>query len=160
MNAEQIETATKTVCEGILEGLPARFACINALISQKTYLVWRMRGEKTLEGLNDGEDVSSSMYQAYMEFFVRTERAHGEYVQSLKKRMLNNSPDNVAAMSWLLERRYPEEYGEGENLYFPKKNGEDEDENSAIVPDYEARLSRENLLKRCLSSDPDDGCDS
>ena len=57
MNAEQIEAATKTVCEGILEGLPARFACINALISQKMYHVWRMRGEGILEKSNDGQDV-------------------------------------------------------------------------------------------------------
>ena len=85
MNAEQIEKAAGIVCAGILEGLPPRFACINALISRKMYHVWRMRGENILEDSNDGKDVSRSLDQAYMDFFVRTERAHGEYLQWTNK---------------------------------------------------------------------------
>ena len=157
MNAERIGAAAKIVCSGLLEGLPVRYACVNAEIAEKTYLVWRMRGENILEASNNGKDVSGSLDQAYMDFFLRTERAHGEYVRTLVKCINNGSnPDNVEAATWELERRYPEEYSESENLYSPKKNGEDEDENSMIDPD----ISRERLLKQCLSSDPDDDCDS
>ena len=150
MNAEQIEAAAKIVCAGILEGLPARFACINALISQKMYHVWRMRGENILEDSNDGKDVSRSLDQAYMDFFVRTERAHGEYLNGLTKRMLGNDPDsdNLAAISWELEQRYPKEYGEDKGKHLL---GE---------PDDREPLSRERLLKQYLLRDPDDDFDS
>lgn len=154
MNAEQIEAATKTVCEGILEGLPARFACINALISQKMYHVWRMRGEGILEKSNDGQDVLHALYQAYMDFFVQTERAHGEYLHTLTKRMLENDPnsDNVAAISWELEQRYPKEYGEDK--------GKNEGKNLLSEPDDEEPLLRRNLLMKSVLSEPDDDCDS
>ena len=65
--------------------------------------------------------------------------------------MLGNDPDsdNVAAISWELEQRYPKEYGEdkGECIFWA----------SLMI---ESLFRAKDLLKQYLLSDPDDDCDS
>ena len=105
------EETLNTLCDAIVKGHAVRFACAFAGISQTTYFRWRARGLKALEARDDGIEPKSTDEEAYLNFYVETEKAHAEYVETCRKHIHDAMPKTWQAACWSLERRYPEEYG-------------------------------------------------
>ena len=105
------KATTESICEAIKNGHAVRFACAFAGISQTSYFRWRARGLKALEARDDGIEPESTDEEAYLNFYVQTEKAHAEYVESCRKHIHDAMPKTWQAACWSLERRYPEEYG-------------------------------------------------
>lgn len=105
------KATTESTCEAIENGHAVRFACAFAGISQSSYFRWRARGLKALEARDDGIEPESTNEEAYLNFYVQTEKAHAEYVEACRKHIHDAMPKTWQAACWSLERRYPEEYG-------------------------------------------------
>lgn len=99
------------VCKYIQLGLTYRDACKICRISEATFYLWQKKGR-------DGE-------AEYAEFFESLERAKITGKAALLQRILAASKKSWIPAAWLLERRYPDEFGRG---YLKNTNEEDEDE--------------------------------
>ena len=99
------------VSEAILHGVPVRFACAKSGIAKTSYYRWRARGLLVLEALDDGKEPATTDDDAYLRFYLETEKAHGDYVQRCSLHVQEAMKNAWQAACWSLERRYPDEYG-------------------------------------------------
>ncbi|MEM2508966.1 MAG: transposase [Candidatus Thermoplasmatota archaeon] len=86
----------------IEQGLTVKRAC-NALgISEKTFYSWIERG-KTGKG-------------KYAEFLDKVKKAEAKFIADAVEKIKEAGQKNWQALAWLLERKFPEEFGKKESL--------------------------------------------
>lgn len=145
---------TEAVCDAIREGLSIEGACSHAGIARSTFHDWVSRGE-------DGE-------AEFSDFADQTARARAEVEERLlgsiewaagkrmRRRALGTGSDfetfeeeerDWRAAAWLLERKFPEAYGNKQTLEHTGKDG------GPIGVSVDARERLEDLLKRSGGND-------
>ena len=102
---------TQNLCDALRNGHAVRFACAMAGVAKTSYYRWRARGLKALEARDDGQEPETTDEEAYLNFYVQTEKAHADFVESCRQHIHAAMPKTWQAACWALERRYPEEYG-------------------------------------------------
>jgi hypothetical protein len=97
-------------------------ACGLAGISRETFYAWMDRGERDPDG-------------PYGDFFRRIRRAQAEPQQALvaRVRAAAQDPKHYGAATWMLERRWPEEWGENKKVTVISGD---------VAGEYAARYSR------------------
>lgn len=86
----------ENIFAGLRIGLPAKQAAETEGVPERTYYDWLRKGEQGLE--------------PYRSFALGVMRATAEGAKNLTARMLAGGP-GAAQAAWLLERRFPREYG-------------------------------------------------
>ena len=89
------ETQNKII-QGIRVGATHEHAAAYAGIDGSTFYNWMKRGEKEKKGI-------------YFEFFEAVKKAQGESVVGLLAKI--NQSDTWQSKAWILERRFPDDYG-------------------------------------------------
>lgn len=112
------EAVTAIFCEATRKGLPKRYAAAAAGISESTWQAWRRRGEA-------GEE-------PYATFLARVNEADAErassYLEKLEGVALGElegvkPADMVKALTWLLERAYPRDFGSAQKVELTGADG-------------------------------------
>ena len=87
------------LCDAIVKGLPFNHACSLVGISYQTMREWMKKGKNQLEGL-------------YRDFYVAIKKSEALVVQNALESIHSASRAGTwTASAWLLERRYPEQFG-------------------------------------------------
>lgn len=102
--------ARNIICEEIIKKLEEAFAnnstnrlaCEYANISYECFRLWMLKAEKFIE---DGEE------NIYTELSRRTKAAKSGATMHCLGLIKSAAPQNWQAAAWILERRYPQEYG-------------------------------------------------
>ena len=74
------KATTESICEAIENGHAVRFACAFAGISKTSHFRWRARGLDILEERDEGREPETADEEAYLNFYIQTEKAHAEFV--------------------------------------------------------------------------------
>ncbi len=94
------------------KGTIIKHACIGAGICEKTYHNWQNEAsDNELDPLDPEESLGASPIRGeLLSYFVReTSRALNDYSSELLEKIHN--ADSWQAAAWILERRFPEEFG-------------------------------------------------
>lgn len=105
------ETARK-ICDGIEAGLSYDEAAKSAGVTYVTFLSWKQKGEKAETG-------------PFLEFFKDIKKAEDCSKAVLVSRIKDAGklPQHWQANAWLLERRFPKEFGKSERVEHTGKDG-------------------------------------
>lgn len=91
----------KIICDNIRLGMTYKLACMGARVSDATFFSWKAKAEKP------------KARKIYVEFLDAVKQAESEYIQiglaTIRREAINGT---WQAAAWLLERRYPQEYGQ------------------------------------------------
>lgn len=100
---------TERVCELIEKGLPYTLVCEAVGINESTFYDWIKKGEIGKKG--------------YTDFSERVSKSKANYALICLERV-NKYADNGSAFcaTWLLERRFPNEFGRRESIDIKSKN--------------------------------------
>lgn len=100
---------TNQICNLIEKGLPYSFVCEAVGIHKDTFYDWMKKGEA---GKKEFSDFSDSVNRSKANFALKC----------LER--VNQAADNgsVFCATWLLEKRFPEEFGKRENINIKSKN--------------------------------------
>jgi hypothetical protein len=114
----------KTICDNIVLGMPYRQACAGAGISYSAYRNWIIRGEEEI-----------ARVEANPKATVRKdEEIYVKLVNDIKEAEARGMRNNLAmitkaskegawqASAWILERRYPHEFGRKEAIEMNNKH--------------------------------------
>jgi hypothetical protein len=85
---------TEAICQAIRIGTPQKYAAEGNGIAEDTLLGWMRRG--------------AAAEEPYDKFFEAVTRARADCVKRL---VINSQGDGPSGARWLLERRYPSEFG-------------------------------------------------
>ena len=99
-----------TILELIANGNYIKTACMAAGISEVTYYDWIKKAERCSNSNGNGRDEDS----VYLEFLNRLKIAEAENIGHNVKNIqdaADNDSRNWMASAWILERKYPSEYG-------------------------------------------------
>lgn len=103
----------KTICDGIEEGLPQKYAAARAGVGESTFYHW----------LKLGREAKSGKYREFLESIKLAEaeciRVNTMFIQVAAK-------DSWQAAAWLLERRFPKDYARTEKLEHSGLDGKKE----------------------------------
>jgi transposase len=102
--SQLVDPARQTIIDCVKEGLSYKRACQIAGIGVSTFCSWRR------EGRDDREANRKSVFRAFLEDI---ERAEAELIRDTLKTIKRHGERSLAACTWLLERRFPEEWGIG-----------------------------------------------
>ena len=100
------------VAEALRKGVIIKHACIGAGICEKTYHNWQNEAsDNELDPLDPEESLGKNPNRDdVLRYFVReTSRALNDYSSGLLEKIHN--ADSWQAAAWILERRFPEEFG-------------------------------------------------
>ena len=141
---------TEKVCEAITEGHAVRFACIKGGISERSYYNWRAKGKELLEQSDESSDsvIKTTEDEAFVNFFQQTEEAHANFTNSLHNIIKDAMPKTWQAACWMLERRYPSEYGRFGQPLGELKDPSKKDEDVPDTPDSNTDEIASRLLKQ------------
>ena len=92
-------TVTKLIT-GVRRGLPYHLAAAAAGISEDTFYAWQR-----------GEFPASADEALKVQFSESLTRAKGEAANHLTRRIYDASREDWRAAAWILERRFPKDYG-------------------------------------------------
>ena len=115
------EDIQKEICECIEAGMTNR-AAIEGLISEPTFYSYMNKGE---------EDASKGKDSVYAKFFKAVKKAEKGFRMSHLKNIKAASESTWQASAFLLERRFPDEYGRN-RLEITGKDGEPVQTESAV----------------------------
>lgn len=97
----KLEPATqKIITDCVVAGMPYRFAAAQAGIGESTFYLWMSKGRK-------------KKGKPYVEFLASIKKAESDFIQRNAKRIEAKADGSWQAAAWLLERRFPDEYGAG-----------------------------------------------
>ena len=104
--------AARIICEELADGATYEEAANAAGVSYVTFLSWKQKGEKDTEG-------------PYLEFFNDIKRAEDCSKQTLLSRIKDagKDPRYWQANAWILERRFPKEFGKRERVDLGNADG-------------------------------------
>lgn len=85
-----------TICEQIAKGMPIYYACAMANITHETYLQWKKTHSEFSEAIKKAEALD-------------IERRVARLDETAKK-------GNWTADAWMMERRYPEQFGNKQHI--------------------------------------------
>ena len=108
LTKERIDILAKALRKGTI----IKHACIGAGICEKTYHNWQNEAsDKELDPLDPEEALGKNPNRDdVLRYFVReTSKALNDYSSELLEKIHN--ADSWQAASWILERRFPEEFG-------------------------------------------------
>ena len=94
------KTTVSKILAGVRRGLPYHLAAAAAGISERTFYAWQ-RGEFP-------ESADEALKQQFLQGLTR---ANGEAADRLTRRIHDASVMDWRAAAWILERRYPKDYG-------------------------------------------------
>lgn len=112
---------TKMICDGIAAGLTNKVA-IDGIITEPTFYDYMNKGEN---------DVKQGIDSEYAHFFKSVKSAEKGYRLSHLNNISAAAVSTWQASAWLLERRYPDEYGRN-RLEITGKDGEPVQTESAV----------------------------
>jgi transposase len=124
------------ICRHIEQGNYAKTACALCDVGESTYYDWKARGEKA----------SSGKFKEFLESIKKAERKAQAHQVQLILSAAEKHPMNWTAAAWLLERRFPDEWGNREEIDITHHTGFDE-LGKAIDS------SREKVRKKVKTSD-------
>jgi transposase len=106
------------LCQNIMKGMPYRHACAAAGISYSTYRDWIRRGEAEMQRVDENPKASIRKDEAkYVDFVQSIREAEAVGMKQNLDRIADASKNGAwQASAWLLERRYPDEFGRKEKL--------------------------------------------
>ena len=108
LTKERIDILAKALRNGTI----IRHACVSAGICEKTYHNWQNEAsDKALDPLDPEEALGKNPNRDdVLRYFVReTSKALNDYSSELLEKIHN--ADSWQAAAWILERRFPEEFG-------------------------------------------------
>ena len=108
LTKERIDILAAALRKGVI----IKHACIGAGICEKTYHNWQNEAsDKELDPLDPEEALGKNPNRDdVLRYFVReTSRALNDYSSELLEKIHN--ADSWQAAAWILERRFPEEFG-------------------------------------------------
>jgi hypothetical protein len=94
---------TERICSNLRLGLPYLLACKSSGICYDTFNEWVKKGKL-------GEE------EIYVNFLEKVELAETDCAKECMKSIKAYSLETWAAAAWLLERRYPREFGKQERI--------------------------------------------
>ena len=100
------------LAEALRKGVIIKHACVGAGICEKTYHNWQNEAsDNELDPLDPEESLGKNPNRDdVLRYFVReTSRALNDYSSELLEKIHN--ADSWQAAAWILERRFPEEFG-------------------------------------------------
>lgn len=112
---------TKLICDGIEAGMSKK-AAMDGIIAEPTFYTYMSKGETDV---NNGKDSD------YAQFFKRVKSAERNFIERNLRVIQNATADTWSAAAWLLERRFPDEYGRN-RLEITGKEGEPVQTESAV----------------------------
>ena len=106
------EKVKSTILKHIANGSPVKYACIAAGIGERTIYHWQERAEAYNPDNGAGEDI------VYWQFFQDMKKAEAENIAANLANIQEASKRNNQwpASAWLLERKYPADFGKREVL--------------------------------------------
>ena len=100
----------KTVCAGIAVGLTFKLASERAGITDRSRIGWEKRGREEMERIANGGRARKEE-EPFLSFFQSVTRARAKSAYVLTAVIRAAAPTEWRAAAWLLERRFPEDYG-------------------------------------------------
>ena len=87
-------------------------------ISEAAYYKWVKRAYEIMEAQdeNEKEIAINSEDEIYIELVKTVKRATARFKQSLVDKLIRHGNRNYQPIEWLLERRFPDEYGKQDNI--------------------------------------------
>lgn len=104
---------TKLICDGIAAGMTKK-AAMEGIISEPTFYAYLNKGE---EDVNKGKD------SEYAKFFKQVKESERNFMEKNLRVIQEATASTWTAAAWLLERRFPDEYGRN-RLEITGKEGE------------------------------------
>lgn len=134
------EELTTILCENIELGLSYRLTCQAAGIAFQTFNEWMKAGEA-------GKD------EKHIKFYNRVQAAEANCASENLKRIREAAKHTWQAGAWLLERRYPSEYGRKDHLDMRARTKNESLVCNVDTGTAEAESYRSEILRR-LSGEP------
>ncbi len=103
----------KAICDNILLGLAAEEAAEMSGVSASTFYGWKRRGQLEATRLTRAPRAKARPKETpYLEFLQAVKKAQLEFKRTHVVRVQQAGREHWQASAWLLERRYPKEYGQ------------------------------------------------
>ena len=112
---------TKVICEGIEAGMSKK-AAMDGIVAEPTFYTYMRIGE---DDVNKGKDSD------YAHFFKCVKEAERKFITRNLNVIQKATAESWSAAAWLLERRFPDEYGRN-RLEITGKDGEPVQTESAV----------------------------
>lgn len=107
----------EVICQNVRLGLPYKTAALLAGICERTFYYWKRRGALERERLEEKGARSRQREIPFLEFLQSLELANAKAQLVLVARIQQAATDgHWRAAAWLLERRYPDEWGQRARL--------------------------------------------
>lgn len=108
----------KTICDSIILGMPYTQACAIADVTYTTFRVWINRGEDEMERvMNTPRTTIRKSEKKYVDLVNEVEHAKSKCMQNHLAMITKASKDGTwQASAWMLERRYPGDFGRKDRL--------------------------------------------
>lgn len=130
----------EAICTSIAKGNTIKYSVMKEGIHESTFYNWMKKGEesKTQRGI-------------YYEFFESIKKAQEEGKNHLVRGIQEHGKKNWQAMAWLLERKYPHEFGRRENVKM--------EHSGSVKQEHKGKVKVENVFQRIdrLKSFVDEG---
>ena len=128
----------EAICKSISQGNTLTYSVQQQGISYQTFLNWKERGEKAKSG-------------KFFEFVEAIKKAEEEGKNFLVQGIKEHGRKNWQAMAWLLERKYPHEFGRRENVKM--------EHSGSVKQEHKGKVKVENVFQRIdrLKSFVDEG---
>ncbi len=126
------------ISKNIAEGNTLRFSVEKEGVTYRTHCNWMERGEKAKSG-------------KFFHYFHSIKKAEEEGKNFLVRGIKEHGKKNWQAMAWLLERKYPHEFGRRENVKM--------EHSGSVKQEHKGKVKVENVFQRIdrLKSFVDEG---
>lgn len=103
----------RMLCDNITLGMPYRQSCAAAGIGYSTYRNWMIRGEDEIERVSANPKATvRKNEQKYVDFVEAIKEAEAKGMRNNLAMITKASKEGAwQASAWILERRYPAEFG-------------------------------------------------
>ena len=109
------EAQLVALCDAITQSIPFNSACVLAGMPQSTFYFYKAEAEELREAITKGRRRKPKSVRGLrlLEFLERIKKAEAAAIKRniLAIALAGTNPKHWAAAAWLLERRYPDEYG-------------------------------------------------